>query len=118
MEELKQVAKPTFTRNIAEIINKNYVKITKVEYFYTSKSDRAPVDKDTFVKSLLALNKSGIFSDSPDWKYEEAHYYSDTEGFVLFGQVHDHYQVRFILVNLVLQDRYEIEDVVKIFRKS
>lgn len=119
MEELKLKSRGTSTRNIAEIISKNYVQIVNAEYLYQSPTGESqPLDKDTFVKSLLALSKAGIFADLVEWRYEEIYPYSDLEDFLIYGNLHDPYCGTKITVSLLVEDGTEIEDVVTILRKN
>lgn len=61
----------TTTSNLMSIISSKAARVDNVILRYSSNEpDTEEMDSSKFIESLKHLNKSGIFSDSVDWKYE------------------------------------------------
>lgn len=63
--------KRTATNNLMSIISSKTARVENVVLRYSSNEpDTEEIDSSKFIESLEYLNKSGIFADAMDWKYE------------------------------------------------
>lgn len=104
-------SKGTFTDNLTEIISNGMVQVTKTEYYYDVFDETKEFDKDKFIKSLQALNNAGIFANIVDWNYDDVSSISSTEDFIIHGNIHDQHAGEIIIVYLLVNDGYSIDDV-------
>lgn len=63
--------KRTTISNLMSIISSKAARVENVMLRYSSNEpDTEEMDSSKFIESLEYLNKSGIFADAVDWKYE------------------------------------------------
>lgn len=112
----------TSIRNIANILCYDPIaKITRAEYQYRAQSLSGvsdSIDAITMLESIESLEDNVIFGDLVDWTYENVSDKSDTEDFVLYGDLHDSTVGTIAVVYLRLVDGYTVEHVETELNKS
>lgn len=105
----------TSIRNIANILCYDpMAQITRAEYQYRvqSLSDTSDsIDTVTMLESIESLEDNVVFADLVDWTYENVSEKSDTEDFVLYGDMHDSVSGKIVVVYLQLVDGHTVEHV-------
>lgn len=106
----------TSIRNIANILCYDpMAQIVKAEYQYRAQSllDASDsIDTVTMLESIESLEDNVVFADLVDWTYENVSEKSDTEDFVLYGDLHDSIVGTIVVVYLQLIDGHTVEHVV------
>lgn len=105
----------TSIRNIANILCYDpMAQIVKAEYQYRAQSllgSTDSIDTVTMLESIESLEDNVIFADLVDWTYENVSEKSDTEDFVLYGDMHDSIAGTIVVVYLQLVDGHSVEHV-------
>lgn len=105
----------TSIRNIANILCYDPIaQIVKAEYQYRAQSlsdATDPIDAVTMLESIELLEDNVIFADLVDWTYENVSDKSDTEDFVLYGDLHDSIAGTIVVVYLRLVDGHTVEHI-------
>lgn len=105
----------TSIRNIANILCYDpMAQIVKAEYQYRTQSllgSTDSIDTVTMLESIESLEDNVIFADLVDWTYENVSEKSDTEDFVLYGDMHDSIAGTIVVVYLQLVDGHSVEHV-------
>lgn len=113
--ENNYMKRQTSIRNIANILCYDpMAQITRAEYQYRAKtlSDATdPIDAITMLESIESLEDNVVFADLVDWTYENVSEKSDTEDFVLYGDLHDSIAGTIVVVYLRLVDGHSVEHV-------
>lgn len=103
------------TNNLLEVIKSNMAKIISITIHYSSNDDTTEtIEHGKFIESLGYLQKSGIFSDCMEWKYERIHT-SDNEEYII---VHSGCWIFTMDVKLCANDGVNADAVEKKFRET
>lgn len=105
----------TSIRNIASILCYDPIaQITRAEYKYKAQSQLGvsdSIDAITMLESIESLEDNVVFADIVDWTYENVSEQSDTEDFILYGDLHDSIIGTIVVVYLRLVDGHTVEHV-------
>lgn len=105
----------TSIRNIANVLcHDPMAQIVKAEYQYKVESlSGVPdsIDTITMLESIESLEDNVVFNDIVDWTYENISELSDTEDFVLYGDLHDSMVGTIVVVYLRLVDGHTVEHI-------
>ena len=103
----------TSIRNIANVLCYDpMAKIVRAQYRYRYPSVRnEPIDAITMLESIESLEDNVVFADLVDWSYKNVSEKSDTEDFVLYGDVHDSVNRKIVAVYMRLVDGYTSKHV-------
>lgn len=105
----------TSIRNIANVLCYDpLAQIVKAEYQYRAQSlsDASDlIETVTMLESIESLEDNVIFADLVDWTYENISGKSDTEDFVLYGDLRDSIIGTIVVVYLQLIDGHTVEHV-------
>lgn len=115
--------KITSTKNVANILVYNqFAEILKAEYHYQTQSEQReikPIENiATVLESIESLEDSVIFSDAVDWIYENVSENSDTENFILYGDIHDSMVGTIVVIYLRVKDGCTVEKVEQKLRET
>lgn len=103
----------TFTRNLANILcHDPMARIIKAEYQYKAQSMSSTqdiVDTTTMLESLASLEDNVVFSNVVDWTYENVSEISDTEDFIVYGDLHDSIVGTVVVMYLLVEDDFTVE---------
>lgn len=70
-----------------------------------------PIDTITMLESIKALECNVVFNDIVDWTYETISEKSDSEDFVLYGDLHDPIVGTIVVMHLRLLDGHTVEQM-------
>lgn len=104
------------TKNVANILIYNQLaEIIKAEYRYQAQSVQPETesieDNMTVLKSIESLKDSVIFADAVEWTYENVSENSETEDFILYGDLHDSMIGTIVVIYLRVKDGCTVEKV-------
>lgn len=109
------VKQKTSIKNIANILCYDPIaQIVKAEYRYKASltlSTTDPIDAVTMLESIESLDDNVVFDTFVDWTYENVSEKSDTEDFILYGDLHDSIVGTIVVVYLRLVDGHTVEHV-------
>lgn len=111
----------TSIRNLTKVLVFNYMaQIVKAEYQYKAHilNETKPIETNIMLKSIQSLNENAIFSDFVDWSYEKVSDTSNTEDFVVYGDLHDSTIGTVVVMHLKIINGFTVEDVENELNKT
>lgn len=113
--ENNYMKRKTSIRNIANVLCYDpLAQIVKAEYQYKAKptlNKKDSIDTITMFESIESLEDNVVFNNTVDWTYQNVSDKSDTEDFVLYGDLHDSMIGTIVVVYLRLVDGHTVEYV-------
>lgn len=123
--ENNYMKRKTSIRNIANVLCYDpMAKIIRAEYQYRAQSlsgisdpaqsllgESDSIDAITMLESIESLEDNVVFANLVDWTYKNVSEKSDTEDFVLYGDLHDSIAGTIVVVHLRLVDGHTVEHV-------
>ena len=113
--EMNYMKRKTSIRNIANVLCYDpMAQIVKAEYRYKAQSlsdTTDAIDAVTMLESIESLEDNVVFADLVAWTYENVSEKSDTDDFILYGDLHDSIVGTIVVVHLRLVDGHTVEHV-------
>lgn len=112
----------TSIKNITRVVSFDPMAlIVKAEYQYKDLSlsgEVKPIDTTTMLESIEALEDNVVFSDIVDWTYEKVSDTSDTEDFIIYGDLHDSMVGTIVVIYLSVTDGHTTEHIENELNKT
>lgn len=115
---MKNGQKHTSVGNLVESFLRGMVQVTNAELYYEGTDETESIDGDEFIRDLMVLNNSGIFSGVVEWKYQLTNVVDGIADFLVYGEFHDTLIGEAVNISLLVNDGFEIEDVKKILNNT
>lgn len=109
----------TTTNNLVSIISSKTARVDNVKLRYSSNEPDTTeeIDSSKFIESLEYLNKSGIFADAVDWKYEVIRTPEETYVMV-YSYLGAAYTICKVEFELRIYENVEIDDLEKMLKET
>ncbi|MBQ4523779.1 MAG: hypothetical protein IJA10_12625 [Lachnospiraceae bacterium] len=115
-------SKRTSIRNLARVLSFDpMAQIVKAEYQYKAQSvsdEVKPIDTTTMLESIEALADNVVFSDLVDWTYKNVSDTSNTEDFIVYGDLHDSMVGTIVVMYLRVVDGHTVTHIENELNKT
>lgn len=112
----------TSIKNLARVLSFDPMAlIVKAEYQYKAQSvsdEIKPIDTTTMLESIEALEDNIVFYDIVDWTYEKVSDTSDTEDFIVYGDLHDSMVGTIVVMYLKVVNRHTVTHIENELNKT
>lgn len=108
-------------RNLVNVLcYDTMAEIIKAEYLYVKRSPTKEenIDTVTMLEGISLLEDSVVFTNVVDWTYENVSGISDTEDFIVYGDLHDSILGTIVVLHLRVVNEHNTNHIEKEFEKT